>query len=296
MKTTDRRDFFKTGALAGAGAMLAARPVSAQPGEGESQQKKKPLNLGIVTYNIANDWTLDDIFKNLEEVGIHGVELRSTHAHGVEIDLDAQKREEVKKRFADSPIQLVQIGSACEYHSPDPEKLKANIEETKEFLRLAHDLGAPGVKVRPNGLPEEVPVEKTLEQIGKSLHELGKFAEGFGVELRVECHGRGTSNIPNMKTIMDIADHPLVVANWNSNQVDKEDGGFEENFSLLADKIKHVHIVDLYRDDYPWRRLFERLQEIGYEGWCCAEIPGSSDPLRVLRYYKALFLAHQDAF
>jgi len=97
-----------------------------------------------------------------------------------------------------------------------------------------------------------------------------------------------------MKKMMDYADHPNVVINWNSNQVDKEDGGFQKNFALLKDKIRHVHIVDLYREDYPWRDLFRNLREMDYQGYCMAEISGTSDPIRLMRYYRALFLAYQD--
>jgi sugar phosphate isomerase/epimerase len=293
MDLSSRRNFLKTTTLSVAatgGEAYLAKPAHAQIGE-----ETTPLKLGTVTYNIAKDWTLDEVFKNLEEVQFEGVELRTTHAHGVEVTLSAEERETVKKRFADSPIELVQLGSAFEYHSPDQEEVRKNIEGSKEFIKLAHDVGAPGIKVRPNGIPAEVPEEMTIEQIGKSLREVGEFADGYGVEVRVEVHGRESSRIPRIKKMMDIADHPLVVVNWNSNQTDLEDGGFESNFDLVKDKIKHVHIVDLFREDYPWRRLFERLKEINYEGYCCAEIPASSDPLRVLRYYRALFLAYQGA-
>ena len=48
-----------------------------------------------------------------------------------------------------------------------------NIEEGKKWIDLAHDTGALGVKVRPNGLPDGVPPETTIRQIGESLRELG---------------------------------------------------------------------------------------------------------------------------
>ena len=67
-----------------------------------------------------------------------------------------------KKRFADSPVALVGLGSACEYHAVSPSVVEKNIDETKAFIDLSAELGGSGVKVRPNGLPSEVPVEKTL--------------------------------------------------------------------------------------------------------------------------------------
>jgi hydroxypyruvate isomerase len=48
-------------------------------------------------------------------------------------------------------------------------------------------------------------------------------------------------------------------------------------------------------EDYPYRQLFKLLEGIGYKGYCNAEIDGNPDPVRFLKYYRALFLAYQDA-
>ncbi|MBI4657279.1 MAG: sugar phosphate isomerase/epimerase [Verrucomicrobia bacterium] len=252
------------------------------------------MRLGTVTYNLAKDWDMATIIKNCEAAKFEGVELRTTHAHGVEVKLSKPQREEVRKRFRDSKVQLMGLGSAFDYHTPDPAKLRRDIEATKEYLVLAHDVGASGVKVRPNGLPKEVPVEKTLEQIGKSLRELGEFGEGYGVQIRLEVHGSGTSLLPNIRKILDAAHHKNVGITWNSNPSDLEGQGFDSNFDLVKDKIFCVHMRDLYLEDYPFRRLLRRLNEIGFSGYCLAEVPESADPVRVMRYYRGLWLAYQD--
>ena len=126
----------------------------------------------MVTYNLAKDWDIDAIIKNCEEAKFEGVELRTTHAHKVEVNLTANQREDVRKRFHDSSVELMGLGSTFDYHTPDQAQLRKDIEATKEYIKLAHDVGARGVKVRPNGLPKDVPQQKTLEQIGKSLREI----------------------------------------------------------------------------------------------------------------------------
>ena len=77
------------------------------------------------------------------------------------------RRREVAARFADSPVHLVGLGSTYEYHSPDPAELRRQIDGTKAAVRLAAAVGADGVKVRPNALPEGIPAERTLAQIGR---------------------------------------------------------------------------------------------------------------------------------
>jgi sugar phosphate isomerase/epimerase len=246
-----------------------------------------------VTYNIAMDWDIPTIIKNCTEAQFEGVELRTSHKHGVEVTLNKAERADVKQRFADSPIALASLGSTFDYHTPDQAKLKKDIEATKEYIVLAHDVGATGVKVRPNGLPKEVPVEKTLEQIGRSLRELGEFAARYGQQIRLEVHGSGTSLVPHAKKIMDVADHPQVGACWNSNQTDLEGEGFDHNFNLLKKKIFTVHMRDLYLEEYPFRKLLNGLSDSGFTGFCFAEIPASTDPLRVMKYYRSLWLAYQ---
>ncbi len=87
--------------------------------------------LGIVTYNIAKDWNLPTILTKLEALGYAGVELRTSHAHKVEVSLTKAQREEVRKRFEDSAVQLAGLGSAFEYQSREPAEVRRNIEGTK---------------------------------------------------------------------------------------------------------------------------------------------------------------------
>jgi sugar phosphate isomerase/epimerase len=230
------------------------------------------MQLGLVTYNWGKDWDLPTLLKNCAATGFLGVELRSTHKHGVEPSLILKQRAEVADRFADSPVELVGLGSACEYHSPEPAVVKKNIDETKAFVMLCHDIGGTGVKVRPNALPPGVPVEKTCAQIGAALNEVGAFAEGYGVQIRVEVHGRGTADIPVFRKIMDAADNPNVTVCWNCNPSDLAGEGLEHNFGLLQKRFGAViHIHDLRDDKYPWKGFFGLLKDIKYEGWTLIE-------------------------
>lgn len=285
-----RREFLSTvatlpalGLAAGAQTQTKAAPAA-----------RKGLKLGTVTYNIAKDWDLPTLIKNLTDVGLDGVELRTTHKHGVEISLSPAARAEVRRRFDDSPVKIGGLGTTCEYHSPDPAVVKKNVDETKEWVKLAKDIGSPSVKVRPNGLPKEVPEAKTLEQIGKSLRECGVFAEDNGVKIQLEVHGSETSRVPRIRKILDYGgNHPGVKICWNSNQTDLLDGGFDENFKLLKNQIGQIHMRDLYLEEYPFRALITNLVAMNFQGYCFAEIPESTDGVRVLHYFKGLFRAYQ---
>ena len=251
------------------------------------------MKLGIVTYQIAKDWDVPTLIDMCHTTGMQGVELRTTHAHGVEIDLSPIQRSAVRRRFEDAGIDIVGLGSVCEYHAVEPETVRQNIDETVENARLAADLGCPGVKVRPNGLQTDrgIPEEKTLEQIGLALRECGEAAASLGVQIRVEVHGRDTCEPRRMRTIIDHADHHNVCLCWNSNPQDVVNGSVKPGFDLLKHKIGLVHINELHKAEYPWRELFSLLKDEGYDGYTLAEIPASPEPERLLHYYRALWEA-----
>jgi sugar phosphate isomerase/epimerase len=246
------------------------------------------INLGMVTYNVAKDWDLPTLLDMCRKTGFEGVELRTTHPHGVELALTPAQRAAVKQQFADSGIVLWCLGTTCEYHSPDPAVLQANITETQDWVRLAADVGAVGIKVRPNGFVDGVPQEDTLRQIGAALRECGVLAEDYGVKIMLEVHGHGTCDPRHIETIMRACGHPLVGVTWNCNPQDLVDGSIAGNFGRLAKWLWSAHIHDLY-EDYPYREFISLLQGIGFEGFCLIEMPESCEPERLLQYYSRLW-------
>lgn len=270
-----RRDFIQNTIVAGVG-MSMVRPLSVFALPADERMK-----LGLVTYQWGKDWDLPNLIANCEQTGLLGVELRTQHAHGVETSLSRAQRAEVKKRFDDSEVTCVGYGSNFEYHSPDERALRENIEQTKEYIKLCKDIGATGIKVKPNTLPSTVPKEKTIAQIAASLNEVGKFAQDYGQLVRVEVHGPITAEIPNMKAIFDQVTEKNVKICWNSNELDLEAPGFNANFDMLKQWIGDtVHIRQLNIDDYPYQELINSLAAISFNGWVLLEA-GEEVPDRI---------------
>ncbi|MHB1422929.1 MAG: sugar phosphate isomerase/epimerase family protein [Gemmataceae bacterium] len=287
-----RRQFLQAGALAAG--VAASTTVSAAPAATDDKTPK--FRLGLVTYNLAASWDLAALLRVCKSAAISPVELRTTHKHGVEPSLSKEQRKDVRKRFADAGIDIWGCGTTCEFQAPDAAVVRANIETCKRFVALVADLGGRGVKVRPNGLPTDVPVEKTLEQIGKSLIACGKAADDAGVEIWLEVHGAGTAHPPHAKTIMEHCGHRRVGLTWNSNGSDVKNGSVEEYFNLLWPWIRSCHINELYKDAagvYPYRELFRLFREHGYDRATLCEVgrtePKESSGVEILRYYKALW-------
>ncbi len=225
-----------------------------------------------MTYNVAKEWDLDTILRLCREAGFEGVEFRTTHAHGVERTLTAAERAEVRRKYRDAGLRQTSLGSVCEFHAADPAVVRKNVEDCREWVLLAKDIGARAVKVRPNGLPPGVPEENTLGQIGRALAQCGAFARDHGIEIWVEVHGDQTKVPARMRRIMDVCSHPSVGLTWNSNDTDVADGSVAKAFELLRPFIRCCHITDL-RSAYPYRELFDLLGRSGFTGFTLCEFP-----------------------
>jgi sugar phosphate isomerase/epimerase len=246
------------------------------------------FQLGCVTYNLLRDMDLETLIKTLESAGLAAVELRTGHKHGVEPALTAEQRASVRERFQRSKIRLLSYGTTCEFQSPDEAVRREQIDLGKSFVDLAHDTGALGVKVRPNGLPAGVPYATTIRNIAGGLRELGTYAQSKGVEIWMEVHGRQTQEPKTSAEILHTANHSNVGACWNSNPTDVADGTVRQSFALLGPFVRSVHINELYTG-YPYRELFGLLRKSGYSRYTLAEVAESKEPERFLRYYKALW-------
>lgn len=286
----NRRQLLASAAAGPAVALTGRCTLNAQPSDGQSNQ---PLKLGLMTYTLAKDWDIPTIIKNCTETEFEHVELRTTHAHGVEVSLSKAQRRDVRRQFEDAGLKL-SLASAFSYHHPDAAELRKHIEGTKEYTILAHDIGALGIRVFPNAIPADVPEEQTLQQIGRAAREVGEFAHDYGVQIRLAVHGRGTNIVGKVKRMLDYADSPHVYVNWNCDKNDTKGPGFDTNFNSVKDRIGNIHLHELWDEEYPYRRLFQLLRQSGYRGYCDAEIPASNEPVRLMKYYRALFLAYQD--
>ena len=287
---TSRRAFLQASTVIAGSSILSSHIGDALAAVPQASKEDSALSFGLVTYQWGKDWDVPTLVANCKKTQVLGVELRTTHAHKVEPALNEQQRSEVQARFADAGVTIVGIGSNERYDNPDPAVVKKAIDATKDFIRLSHDIGGSGVKVKPDSFHKDVPHEKTIEQIGKALNEVGEYAAGFGQQIRLEVHGQ-CQELPTIKAIMDVATDENVFVCWNSNPADLKGDGLKHNFNLVRKRFgSTVHIHDLASKEYPHQDLFKLLVDSGYVGWLLLEegkIP--ADPVAALAEQKKLF-------
>jgi hypothetical protein len=113
---------------------------------------------------------------------------------------------------------------------------------------------------------------------------------------------------------MDLCNHPAVGICWNSNDTDVVNGSVKEYFELLQPWLRNCHINELWRNSktagftgvppdvanpgfpdyakpYPYRELFALMRAAEFDRYTLAEVPESCEPIRFMRYYRALWQA-----
>jgi len=288
MFSNDRRRFLQQslacGAVAASGLLLpsSVAALAEKPGA--------KMKLGLCTYLWGKDWDLPTLLANCEKTQIYGLELRTGHRHNVEPTLSKQQRAAVKKMFENSPVVFVGPGSAECFDHPDPERLKAAIEKTKAFVKLSHDCGGSGVKVRPNDFHPGVPREKTIAQIARSLDEVGKFAADYGQQIRLEIHGSCGAMEP-IKQIIDQVRQKNVGLCWNCNGDELLGKGLAYHFDRLKSRFADtVHVRELDDPKYPYAELIKLFVGMNYSGWILLECRTTpADYIAALNHQRELF-------
>jgi sugar phosphate isomerase/epimerase len=276
IQTTSRREFLGRGlgAALGVGALaaLGSSPLVAAEAAADASLKSK-MRVGLATYKWGDAWDIPALIANCQKVGFFGVELRtdSQYPHGVETTLNAKQRADVKKRFADSPVRIVSIACSEKFDWLEEKPLQAALEAAKAHLQLSHDVGSDVLRVFPNDFHPNVPHEKTIEQIARSMNELGAFADGLGQEVSLEAHGKA-GELPTLRAVMDHTIRRNVRVRLNCDARDAKGKGFLENFNLVKDFLSRIiHVHDLHDTAYPYQQMIDLLANANWSGWALLE-------------------------
>ena len=168
-------------------------------------------------------------------------------------------------------MTLVGLATSERFDWPEPEKVKAAVEQSKAFVKLSHDLGSSGIRVFPNNYHKEVPAEQTIAQIARAVNEVGAFAADYGQQIRLEAHGPA-GDLPSIRAIMDQVTQPNVRVKLNSEKRNTEGQGFEYQFNLVKDLLgSTLHLHELDKPDFPHQLQVNLLRQIGWNGWALLE-------------------------
>lgn len=281
-----RRDFLVRSAAVGSALAMSSNCISNASGTPVSDAKKagpiyKTLKFGMVNV----EGTLTDKFRAVKEAGFHGIEI---DCPGVDV-------EAVKKAI--EATQLPVDGSVCSTHwnirhtSPDASIRGKALEDLKTALRQTHAVGGHTVLLVV-GKGEDGPEQEIWPRSVENIRKAVPLAAELGVHIAIENvwnqflydHSGGTDQTadkfakyvdefesPWVGMQFDIGNHwkygdPAAWIRTLGKRIVKLD---IKGFSRATGKF-----TDITKGDIDWKSVRNALTEIGFIGWCAAEVGG----------------------
>jgi len=256
---------------------------------------KIALQLGLIPGKSVKDkqvWAADH--------GVEGIEIAAGNYPVADLN-------QARKDFDNSPVPVSSIcgNPSFDFLDPDPRKRRKSIEECKQYLKLAGDLGATGQIVPPIFGPpriNDLSPYKTAIELEKELlitilkNELGEAATASGTLLLLEPLNRYEQHLLRKQAdgveIIEACQHDSVRLISDVFHMHIEETNIPAAIRQAGKYIKHVHLADNTRlepgtGDIDFTSVFRALNDTGFDGFMAYEC-GISGPDREQSLIKSL--------
>jgi len=248
--------------------------------------------------NAFKQVSLEDSLRQIAACGYAGVEIMADVPHAYPPDMDARRRKSVGRLLDDLGLTVTNLNAFTlfaqgntwhpSWIERDEQARTRRIEHTLAVIRLARDLGAPGISLEPGGpVPEGMARSEALRLYREGLERVLPTAEECGVDLLIEPE-------PGLLIQRPGEFEEFMAGFWAT-----ANGRVALNFDIghfycvgvdpaeavreLAEHIRHVHLEDIaasreHRHLVPGRGAIDleavigALRSVGYDGWVTVEL------------------------
>lgn len=239
---------------------------------------------------------LKECFRLAKAAGFDGVEVALDETG--EINLGSSKEDilAIKEQAKAEGVELYSLASGLYWQysltAEAPEIREKAKSIVRKQLEIASWLGCDTILVLPGAVEmgvgdnaEIVPYNVAYERSLGALKELSRDAEAAGVAIGIENVWNKFLLSPlELRDFIDAVGSPWVGSYFDVGNV--LNNGFPEQWiKILGKRIKKVHFkdyktgvgsldgfVDLLAGDVNYPAVIEAFNEVGYDGWCTAEM------------------------
>lgn len=234
----------------------------------------KPLRAGTMT--------LDDLLDYCAKTGFDGVDLTGYYFPGYPVVPTDEYIYHIRKRAFRLGIELGCTGVRNDFTWSDPLKREEEKKLVKEWIIVAHKLGAPGLRIFAGTLSKEVySWQERAKWIAEDIRECAEFGKSYGVMLALQNHN------DFLKTSLDV-DRMLKLINseWVGLMLDigsYHTGDPYKDISATAGhaitwQMKEKVFVNETQVDTDYRKIIDIVLQCGYKGYLPLETLGEGDP------------------
>lgn len=217
--------------------------------------------------------SLPDAARLASAQGYAGLELRSAPSGTIGVAASAGDRRSWRAALAAADVQAVAIASyvkLCDTTVDDETVIGAAVAEA----RLAHDLGAPWLRVFPGGT-RGVPCPPEVEtRAGRRLAAIVAGSEDLGVKIAVETHDSNPTARDVLRLINSSGCEQVSVI-WDALHTWLGGEPPEDTIRLLGDRLAYLQVKDVAsREDLAPLALGEGVLPISQ----CVALARNADP------------------
>ena len=250
-------------------------------------QDERSMKLAFSTLGCP-DWTLEQIISSAVACGYDGIEFRGIGEH-VELYESPHFSSPESIRATRARLEAIKLEAACADSSVHmaqsmAQQPRQSIDTVKRYVDIAHQLGAPRVRVFGGATPEGMSFDEVVQQVSEDLRTCAEYAQSAGVTIVLETHDAFTSSA-KVQRVLKEADHPRARALWDLHHPYAAEGETpKDSVHYLLNYIDYTHVKDsvLGEDgkrryvltgegDVPLPTMVNILREIGYDGYLSFE-------------------------
>ena len=282
-----RRDFVKMAGAGLAGVSLAAGGLAPLRASARAVSRRGRIKKAVKFGMVEEDFSILEKFKLLKRLGFDGVEMDSPS------NLD---RDEVIAARDESGLPIPGIVDSVHWRKtlsdPDPAVRAEGLDGLKTALDDAHAYGATTVLLVPAVVNKEVSYAEAYDRSQAEIRKVLPMAEELGVKIAIENVWNGFLLSP-LECARYLDEFESDWIGWYFDVGNVVNYGWPEHWiRTLGPRILKLDIKEYSRQkrdkegpyagfrvllgegDCDWPAVVEALEEIGYEGWGTAEVPG----------------------
>lgn len=210
--------------------------------------------------------------------GYHGVELRAHPEEPVHPGLGAAQRTDVAAEFKAAGVEVLGVAGYARVAAPGEDA--PVLDEVRQLLYLAHDLGAPFVRVFPGADPS-LPAAESDAIAARRLGTVAEDAAGLGVRVLLETHDSHRTGAAAIRVLGPVG-HSHVGALWDVMHTWLGGEQPSDTYAALAPHLGYVQVKDIASADdttplplgsgvLPLTECVDVLLRRGWDGWLCWE-------------------------
>ncbi|MFF9581577.1 sugar phosphate isomerase/epimerase family protein [Streptomyces achromogenes] len=221
---------------------------------------------------------LPDVLSLATAHGYHGVELRAHPEEPVHPGLGPAERAEAAALFRAAGVEVVGLAGYARVAAPGEDG--PVLAEIRELVRLAHDLGAPFVRVFPGAGPDR-PREEADAIAARRLGAAAEDAAALGVRILLETHDSHRTGADAIRILGPVG-HRHAGALWDVLHTWLGGEQPADSYAALAPHLGYVQVKDVASAEdttplplgagvLPLAECVDVLTRRDWDGWLCWE-------------------------